>query len=157
MRNFILKLLKAVDKSEYEKVLKQLESSKEICQEISINNTILSKELVSSKAKINELNKEIDNLKETLNKTDNEKIKALQAQVEELESIAANVVYIFFKLNDGDVVKINGKVFNGTKKPCIKDDEYTVAIYDKDGNLYPKLIIDSMTEIRDFKGDKYNG
>lgn len=80
MRNFILKLLKAVDKSEYEKVLKQLESSKEICQEISINNTILSKELGSSKAKINELNKEINNLKETLNKTDNEKIKALQAQ-----------------------------------------------------------------------------
>ena len=148
MRKFILKLLKAVDKSEYEKILKQLESSKEICQELSINNTILSKELMSSKAKINELNKEIDNLKETLNKTNNEKIKALQAQIEELESIASNVVYIFFK--------INGKVFNGTKKPCIKDDEYTVAIYDKDGNLYPKLIIDSMTETRDFKGDKYN-
>ena len=96
MRNFILKLLKAIDKSEYEKVLKQLKSTKEICQELSINNTLLSKELGSSKAKINELNKEIDNLKETLNKTDNEKIKALQAQVEELESIAANVVYIFF-------------------------------------------------------------
>ena len=156
MRNFILKLLKVVDKSEYEKVLKQLESSKEICQELSSNNTALSKELESSNAKIDELNKEIANLKETLNKTDNEKIKALQAQVEELKCVAANVVYIFFKLNDGDVVKINGKVFNGTKKPCIKDDEYTVAIYDKDGNLYPKLIIDSMTEIQDFKGDKCN-
>lgn len=154
MRNFILKLLKAVDKSEYEKVLKQLESSKEICQEISSNNTALSKELESSKAKIDELNKEIANLKETLNKTDNEKIKALQAQVEELESIASNVVYIFFKLNDGDTVKINGKVFNGTKKPCIKDDDYTVAIYDKDGNLYPKLIIDDMVEHQNFKGEK---
>lgn len=154
MRNFILKLLKAVDKSEYEKILKQLESSKEICQELSSNNTAISKELESSKAKIDELNKEIANLKETLNKTDNEKIKALQAQVEELESIAANVVYIFFKLNDGDTVKINGVDFNGVKKPCIKGDEYTVAIYDKDGNLYPKLIIDSMTEIQDFKGDK---
>ena len=32
----------------------------------------------------------------------------------------------------------------------------TGKLYDKDGNLYPKLIIDSMTEIRDFKGDKYN-
>ena len=154
MRNFILKLLKAVDKSEYEKILKQLDSSKEICQQLSSNKTALSKELESSKAKIDELNKEIVNLKETLNKTDNEKIKALQAQVEELESIAANIVYIFFKLNDGDTVKINGVDFNGTKKPCIKGDEYTVAIYDKDGNLYPKLIIDSMTEIQDFKGDK---
>lgn len=154
MRNFILKLLKAVDKSEYEKIQRQFESTEEMCRRLAEDNKSLAGEVESCQLQIAKLNTEIKNLEEILKKTDNEKIKALEAQVEELESIASDVVYIFFKLNDGDTVKVNDKIFNGTKKPCIKDDDYTVAIYDKDGNLYPKLIIDDMVEYQNFKGEK---
>ena len=154
MRNFILKLLKAVDKSEYEKIQRQFESTEEMCRRLAEDNKNLAGEVESCQLQIAKLNTEIKNLEEILKKTDNEKIKTLEAQVEELESIASDVVYIFFKLNDGDTVKVNNKIFNGTKKPCIKDDDYTVAIYDKDGNLYPKLIIDDMVEYQNFKGEK---